>query len=205
MTPKGGPKLIATAGQNQLPNANARVMADVGSQGSPQRVYFGTEYQARDVSTFFQIPLELVAVFFLYVVTFMFVGLGQALGRTLDALPDRLRAYISNIVGNLVGILAFSLASYLWTTPLTWFAIAMFIWICLLKSGRLVQVCFGLAALALVGFVSYVSITPDDTAPHAHRTRNTRSPYYKIAYTPEVAASLTTAQVNGTAAAKSIR
>jgi SAM-dependent methyltransferase len=176
---------MAACGVLWLFGHNARLLVDVGSQGSPQQVYFGTEYQARDVSQFFQIPLELVAAFFFYLVTFIFVGLGQALGRALDASPDRLRAYISNIVGSLVGILAFSFASYLWTTPLIWFAVAMLIWIYLLKRNRLVQGCLGLAALILVGLFSYVSITRDDAAPNAHRSL-IWSPYYKIAYTPEI-------------------
>ncbi|HME33474.1 MAG TPA: hypothetical protein VKG65_12025, partial [Terriglobales bacterium] len=47
-----------------------RLMVDVGGQGSPQQVYFGTEYQARDPSTFvvgtqqdaWSIPIELLAL-----------------------------------------------------------------------------------------------------------------------------------------------
>src|SRR5262249_6425828 len=36
-----------------------RVMIDVGGQGSPQQIYFGTEYRARDVSSFV-VPIEAV-------------------------------------------------------------------------------------------------------------------------------------------------
>src|SRR5262245_36295523 len=34
-----------------------QVMIDVGGQGSPQQIYFGTEYRARDVS-WFVVPIE---------------------------------------------------------------------------------------------------------------------------------------------------
>src|SRR6266550_1345495 len=56
------------------------VMIDVGGQGSPQQIYFGTEYRARDVSRFV-VPIEVVAATFFLVIAFMFVGLGQVMGR----------------------------------------------------------------------------------------------------------------------------
>src|SRR6266849_1356199 len=98
----------------------ARVMVDVGGQGSPQQVYFGTDYRARDLSSFV-VPLELLAAVFFVLIALVFVGLGQVMGRAFDAARDRLRAYISNILGSLAGIAVFALASYLWTTPLVWF------------------------------------------------------------------------------------
>ena len=36
------------------------VMIDVGGQGSPQQIFFGTEYRARDLARFV-VPLEAVA------------------------------------------------------------------------------------------------------------------------------------------------
>src|ERR1700693_638548 len=48
-----------------------RIMIDVGRQGSPQQVYFGAEYRARDVSTFV-VPIELVAAVFFALVALIF-------------------------------------------------------------------------------------------------------------------------------------
>src|ERR1017187_9463564 len=42
-------------------NRLGRVMIDVGGQGSPQQIYFGTEYRATDPSVFV-VPIELVAI-----------------------------------------------------------------------------------------------------------------------------------------------
>src|SRR6476661_3325367 len=80
-------------------------MIDVGGQGSPQQIYFGTEYRARDVSRFV-VPLEAVAGTFFTLIALTFLGLGQAMGRAFDTVPDRVRAYTVNIAGSLVGILA---------------------------------------------------------------------------------------------------
>jgi len=171
-----------------------RLMVDVGGQGSPQQVYFGTEYQARDPSTFvvgtqqdaWSIPIELLALLFFYLITYAFVGLGQVLGRAFDEAQDRLRAYISNIMGSLAGIAVFALASYLWTTPMIWFAIAMMIWLYLLKRRTLVQVYWAFAVLLVMGFVSYPTplVSPYKTV-HRFFESLTWSPYYKIVYTPQ--------------------
>jgi SAM-dependent methyltransferase len=171
-----------------------RLMVDVGGQGSPQQVYFGTEYQARDPSTFvvgtqkdaWSIPIELLALLFFYLITYTFVGLGQVLGRAFDEAQDRLRAYISNIIGSLCGIAVFALASYLWTAPMVWFAIVMMIWLYLLKQRTLVQVYWAFAVLLVMGFVSY-PMTLQSPYQTAHRFFEslTWSPYYKIVYAPQ--------------------
>lgn len=98
------------------------VMVDVGGQGSPQQVYFGTEYRARDVATF-AVPIELLAGIFFVLIALVFVGVGQVMGRAFNAAQDRLKAYISNIGGSLAGIAAFTAASYLRTAPVVWFAV----------------------------------------------------------------------------------
>lgn len=167
---------------------NGRLMVDVGGQGSPQQVYFGTEYQARDMSRFLNVPLEVLALIFFYLITFAFVGLGQALGRAFDEAQDRLRAYICNIIGSLAGIAVFALASYLWTTPMVWFAVVMMIWLYLLKRRTLVQVYWAFAVLLVMGFVSYHTMaSPYQTASRLYQSL-TWSPYYKIVYTPQTKA-----------------
>src|SRR5271167_45906 len=81
--------------------------------------YFGTEYLARNLSTFI-VPVEVVAGLFFSLIAVVFVGLGQVMGRAFDQSPDRLLGYISNIGGSLAGIAAFALASYLRTPPVVW-------------------------------------------------------------------------------------
>src|SRR5262245_39346072 len=75
-----------------------------------QMVYFGTKYRHSDVSTI-AIPLEVVAGFFFLLVAFLFVGLGQVLGRKFEAVPNRILGYTINIFGSIVGIVIFSLIS----------------------------------------------------------------------------------------------
>src|SRR5438477_1533260 len=82
-------------------NHFGRVMVDVGGQGSPQQVYFGTEYRARDVAAFV-VPIELVAAVFFALIALVFVGVGQVMGRAFNAASDRVLAYIANIAGSLV-------------------------------------------------------------------------------------------------------
>src|SRR5215510_13894315 len=63
------------------------VMIDVGGQGSPQQIYFGTEYRARDVSRFV-VPIEAVAAAFFTLIALVFVGLGQTMGRAFNEVRD---------------------------------------------------------------------------------------------------------------------
>jgi len=154
---------------------------NVGGQGSPQQVYFGTEYTGKNLSQFF-VPIELLAGVFFTLIALVFVGMGQVMGRAFDESPDRLLAYISNIGGSLAGIAAFALASYFGTRPVLWFAVVLILWWYFLKQRTLVQGAGLVAILVLLGFVSYyVSIW----APLQTKSSQilTWSPYYKILYT----------------------
>jgi SAM-dependent methyltransferase len=176
--------VVLACGVLWIHSTYGRVMIDVGGQGSPQQVFFGTEYRARDLSSFV-VPMELLAAAFFVLIALVFVGLGQVMGREFSAARDRLRAYVSNILGSLAGIAVFALASYLWTTPLVWFSVVMAIWLCFLKRRTLFQLYCALAVLVIMAVVSY-SITlrsPYQTAGSAFRTL-IWSPYYKIIYTP---------------------
>ena len=72
----------------------------VGNQKSPQLIYFGTEYRPNDPSRFV-VPLEAVAGTFFVLIAVMFVGLGQTMGRAFDAIPNRVRAYTTDVLGSL--------------------------------------------------------------------------------------------------------
>ncbi len=163
------------------------VMVDVGGQQSPQQVFFGTEYRPRDISKFV-VPLELLATVFFVMIALVFVGPGQVMGRAFQASRDRLRAYVSNIAGSLGGVAAFALAAYFWATPLLWFAVVLVIWLYFLKERTFFQLCAGIGALVLIGFLSY-NLSP--WAPYQKEASYRVllwSPYYKITYTPELKA-----------------
>jgi SAM-dependent methyltransferase len=177
--------VVLACGVLWIYHSYGRVMIDVGGQGSPQQVYFGTEYRARDLSKFV-VPLDFLAVVFFALIAFVFVGLGQVMGRAFNQAPDRLRAYISNILGSLVGIAVFALASYLWTTPMIWFAIALALWLYFLKRRTLTQLYCGVAVLIVMSFVSYNTAlrSPYEAGGRPYHSL-IWSPYYKILYTPQ--------------------
>lgn len=97
----------------------SRIM-DVGNQASPQLVFFGTEYQARDIARF-AVPIEVLAGFFFLVIALVFIGPGQELGRALDRVPQRVQAYSLNIFGSIVGIVLFAACSWFQLSPVWWF------------------------------------------------------------------------------------
>lgn len=143
------------------------VMVDVGGQGSPQQVYFGTEYRAGDAARFV-IPIEVLAATFFALIALIFVGVGQMMGRAFNASHDRLLAYIANIGGSLAGISGFALLSYVMAPPFVWLAIVAVLWLLLIGTrGRLFQAGVLLAVVALVGLVDRGALW---------------SPYYKINY-----------------------
>ena len=148
-----------------------RVTIDVGSQQSPQQIFFGTENRPNDPSQFV-VPIEWVAGLFFVLVALMFLGLGQELGRLFNAAPHRVVAYTMNILGSLAGIAGFGIASWYRTPPLVWFAIGG--GLCLLFTTRRhdVQVAWFVALLGLLFQADAV-----EGAGHL-----VWSPYYKVQY-----------------------
>jgi SAM-dependent methyltransferase len=137
-------------------------------------VFFGTEYRNPDVAKFV-VPIEAIAALFFVLVALMFVGLGQVLGRAIDAYPNRVLGYTLNIGGSLAGIAAFSALAFLQSPPEIWFLIGCAGIGCLLfQDGALT----GPRIVALIGLVVVSSVPAD----WAHRdVRETRwSPYYKV-------------------------
>src|SRR4029453_5250436 len=96
---------------------------DVGNQASPQMVFFGVEYQARDLSSFV-IPIEAICGYFFLLIALAMMGPGQQLGRALARIPNRLEAYTIDIAGSIAGITVFAACSLLELPPTWWFAIA---------------------------------------------------------------------------------
>ena len=154
-------------------NHYGQFAVDVGNQKSPQVVYFGTEYRARDPSKSL-IPVEAVAAVFFVLIAFTFIGLGQALGRAFNAVPDRITAYSADLLGSLAGIGAFALASSFNTTPHLWFAVSALLCLYLARPVTLWQVGCQTALLLLVAVSAYGL-----DEPHG---QTFWSPYYKIHY-----------------------
>jgi len=158
---------------------------NVGAQGSPQQVYFGTEYTGKNLSQFF-VPIEVLAALFFTLVALVFVGMGQVMGRVFTEAPDRVLAYTSNIAGSILGIGAFALVSYFHTRPVVWFAIALLLWCYFLKRRTWLQLCGLVVVLVIVWFSgSYISLS-SVLGPRAPKDDRTEwSPYYKILYRPQ--------------------
>jgi len=153
------------------------VMVDVGGQGSPQQVFFGTEYRPKDPSHFV-IPIEVLAGLFFALTALIFVGLGQVMGRAFNRIPNHIVAYTINILGSLAGILGFGLASYYRTSPLTWFLISTSICLYFVNRSRILQ--FG----GCLGILLAVALFPGygiDTG----KSEILWSPYYKVFYDTE--------------------
>src|SRR5918993_1979763 len=93
---------------------------DVGNQASPQMVFFGVEYQARDLSSFV-VPIEAICGYFFLLIALVMMGPGQQLGRALARVPNRLWAYTVDILGSLAGIALFAACSFLELPPIWWF------------------------------------------------------------------------------------
>jgi spermidine synthase len=93
---------------------------DVGHQSSPQLVFFGTERRFNPLNNI-RIPIEVVAGFFFLLITLVFVGPGQLLGKALIAIPNRMKAYSLNILGSAAGTILFAAVSWWQLSPFWWF------------------------------------------------------------------------------------
>jgi hypothetical protein len=153
---------------------------DVGDQQSPQQIFFGTEYRASDPSSV-AIPLEVIAGLFFVLIALPFIGLGQKLGRAMDAIPNRLNAYSVDIAGSLSGIVLFGIASYLQTPPIVWMSISV---VCILfltrDSWQGKRKVFTLTTAACLLFTAFAAGLPQG------KEATFWSPYYKINYDPQM-------------------
>lgn len=158
---------------------------DVGHQKSPQMVFFGTEYHVQDL-TRYAIPVEVLCGFFFLIIALSFVGPGQELGRTINRIPNRIRAYTLNIFGSLAGILLFAATSWLELSPFWWFllvalGLALFYFISPRRPFPPTALHLGSQMILLVLVVWLASFVPsgNDTAG-PNEVQQFWSPYYKI-------------------------
>lgn len=151
---------------------------DVGGQASPQQVFFGTEGRNPDVAQF-AVPIEVIAAVFFVLIALLCVGLGQVLGRALDAYPNRVVAYTLNIGGSLAGIALFTLASFAQTPPIVWFSIGFAgIAYLLYQSGRLTR----RHALILAGLLLAIGVSGNRFSDDVELRW---SPYYAVLHRKE--------------------
>ena len=156
---------------------NAGVI-DVGNQASPQMVFFGVEYQARDLSSFV-VPIEAICGYFFLLIALVMMGPGQQLGRALARVPNRLWAYSIDILGSLTGIAVFAACSFLELPPTWWFALVMagFAWFLVPDDRRR-----GLALVLGPALVLVLSVSP--VGQRGEGPSQMWSPYYRIDYHP---------------------
>ena len=154
---------------------SGQVMVEVGSQQSPQLIYFGTDTRIPDASKWV-IPIEILAGYFFALVALLFLGLGQEVGRRFAMIENRLLAYSADILGSLAGIAAFAVMSYFRLPAVVWFAIAMALAICVVRRWRLVHALGALGVVALVGWAD----GPIDAT--GVRTEVLWSPYYQVRF-----------------------
>jgi hypothetical protein len=171
-----------------------KMAIDVGNQASPQQIFFGTEYRPPDVSKIV-IPMEAICGYFFVVVSLIFVGIGQVLGRRFDMIENRIGAYTTNIFGSLVGIAVFAMISLLWLPPVVWFLIAFacVFYFLLRQRRRMLIANVGCMVLVLVfvaalGASKGVALLVKAVAPSQEQNFEQQefywSPYYWIIYNP---------------------
>jgi SAM-dependent methyltransferase len=152
-----------------------QIMVDVGSQQSPQLIYFGTELRLKDPSKWV-IPIELLAGYFFALVALLFLGLGQEMGRRFAVIENRMVAYSADILGSLAGIAAFGAMSFFRLPALVWFAIAIALGVYFVPRRRKLHALGGLVVLATVAWADW----PSD--PKGVATEVVWSPYYQVRF-----------------------
>ena len=156
----------------------SQVMIDVGSQQSPQLIYFGTDARVRDPSSWV-VPMELLAAYFFVLVALLFIGPGQEMGRRFAAIDGRIVAYTADIAGSLAGIAVFGSFSYFRVPAWTWFLLAVAIGIVFVpRRHLLLQAMGGLAVLGLIALADW----PRDAL--GVPTEVFWSPYYQVRFKP---------------------
>jgi len=153
------------------------VMIDVGSQQSPQVIYFGADLRLKDFSKWV-IPIELLAGYFFALVALLFAALGQEMGRRFAVIENRLLSYSVDILGSLAGIVAFAAMSYFRLPAYFWFAIALALGAYFVPRRRWLHALGALAAVALVFWADW----PRDA--YGVATEVVWSPYYQVRFKP---------------------
>jgi hypothetical protein len=160
---------------NILHRVLGKVLIDLGGQGSPQQVFFGTRFRAADPGSFV-VPIEAVAGVFFLLAALSFVGLGQELGRAFGRFPNRVTAYTLNVLGSLCGIVAFGVLAELRMPPVLWFGLSALLLFRFLRHWSGFQVGSAIGLVTTLAVISYWD---------GMNLITIWSPYYKVAYSPQ--------------------
>ena len=111
-----------------------------------------------------------VTALLLFLITYIFVPIGQTVSRQIELAPRPLYGYSWNLAGSLAGILAFFAVSWLALPPTVWFAIVL-AGMALLQSnrGETIRIAAAVVPVALLLF--------DPSTPHHF---NLWTPYQQI-------------------------
>jgi len=154
-----------------------QLVIGVGSQQSPQLIYFGTDTRVRDPSKWV-VPIELLASYFFVVIALMFVGPGQEMGRRFAAIENRMLAYTADILGSLTGIAVFGVMSTFHVSAPFWFLIGLTIGVCFVAHRPWLHALGGLGVLGLVAAADW----PRDSLGSPMEV--IWSPYYQVRFKP---------------------
>jgi spermidine synthase len=143
---------------------------------SPTMVYFGTDYRPADPSRWV-VPLWAIGATFFALISLAFVGLGQVMGRQFRAIPNRVSAYTTDVLGSLAGIAAFALMSAWELPPLAWFLPAMLLALYFAPGRGPVQLVCAAGTLLLVAVSSFWL-----PGPLGGSATVRWSPYYKVSH-----------------------
>jgi SAM-dependent methyltransferase len=159
------------------------VMIDVGSQTSPEQIYFGTEFRRKDLAAFV-IPLELIAGVFFTMISLIFLGIGQEIGRAFNSISNHVEAYAVNLLGSLAGIVGFGLLSYQWMPPDSWF-LAFCLVLPFIKRPVQRWISFAGGILIVTGLALTANLPAPEQPGKEAQSTTTWSPYYKVRFEPE--------------------
>src|SRR3984957_3332882 len=119
-----------------------------------------------------------VTIILLFLITYIFIPIGQTVSRQIELAPRPLYGYSWNLAGSLVGILAFFAVSWLALPPAVWFTLVV-AGMALLQSDR--SASFRLA----VAILPIVVLLVDPSTPHRF---NLWTPYQQIELQDETSA-----------------
>jgi SAM-dependent methyltransferase len=122
--------------------------------------------------TRFELKLQFTLVIFFVLVAFVFVPIGQHIGRGFTAVTSPLRGYILNILGSLLGVLAFAAISFLQLPPVWWFAGVLVLLLWFVHRDRT-----ALLANAIAGVLVVVAVAMTGAG-------FVWSPYHKLTLSP---------------------
>lgn len=125
--------------------------------------------------------LSTLVIFF--VVLLVFVPLGQLLGRYLDEHRNTITAYSINVVASIAGIWCFSVFSFVYSPPWSWFAFiaALLLSVLVFQPGRSKVSYISMAVLLLT--ITSIILMP---SAKPGRLKTVWSPYQKLEVYPQV-------------------